>query len=260
MHLKGLDLLFWAGGFVGHVVLLFVLIRRERANKFPVFTSLIGTSVVRTVALFLVFKSGATSQYYHIYRILLLVDAALQFAVVYEIAAHIFRPLGSWARDVKGGLAALIFVSLAIAVGLTALAGPPTQFGVETLLNKWNFFTSACMSELFVGILALSVTAGLPWKTHVARIAQGLGVYSIFEVLIETSRNCFGLGGDNHVYFLLSHIRMLVYLGCLCFWALTLWSDEPAPRPLTDEMRAQLSVFQQRLQDDLRRVRSARWL
>ena len=260
MHLSGLDLLFWAGGFVGHVVLLFVLIRRGRANRFPVFTTLIGASIVRTVALFLVFRSGVRYQYYFAYWILLFVDATLQFAVVYEIAAHIFRPLGSWVRDVKGGLAVLIFVSLAIAAGLTMLASPPTQIWIETLVIKWNFFTSTCLSELFVGILALSVTAGLPWKTHVARIAQGLGVYSIFEVLIETSRNCFGLGGDNHVYVLLSHIRMLVYLGCLCFWALTLWSDEPVPRPLTDEMRAQLSVFQQRLQDDLRRVRSARWL
>lgn len=245
---------------MGHVVLLFVLIRRGRASRFPVFTTLIGASVARTIALFLVFKSGATQQYYLTYWVLLLVDAALQFAVVYEIATHIFRPLGSWARDVKGGLAALIFVSLAIAAGLTSLASPPTQFWMQTLVIKWNFFTSACMSELFVGILALSVTVGLPWKTHVARIAQGLGVYQIFEVLIETSHNYFGLGGDNHVYVLLSHIRMLVYLGCLCFWALTLWPDEPAPRPLTDEMRAQLSVFQQRLQDDLRRVRSARWL
>jgi hypothetical protein len=260
MHLSGLDLLFWAGGFVGHIVLLFVLLRRGRAAKFPAFSILIGASIARTVGLYAVLHIGTAHQYFLTYWILALVDAALQFAVVYGIAARIFRPLGSWARDVKSSLAALIFVSLLIAAGLTWLASPPTQFWLQTVVIKWNFFSSACMSELFVGMLALSVTAGLPWKTHVSRIALGLGLYSMFAVLIETSHNYFGVEGNDHLYILLSHVRMLVYLGCLCFWALTLWPDEPAPRPLTDAMRAQLSEFQQRLQDDLRRVRSARWL
>lgn len=45
------------------------------------------------------------------------------------------------------------------------------------------------MSELFVGMLSLSVTVGLPWKSHTTRIACGLGIYSGICVLIETTKS-----------------------------------------------------------------------
>ena len=43
MHLSGLDLFFWTASFLGHLVLLFVLWERHRAEQFPFFTALIST-------------------------------------------------------------------------------------------------------------------------------------------------------------------------------------------------------------------------
>jgi len=258
MHLTGLDLLLWVAGLVGHVVLLFVLLWRKRASRFPIFTALIAMNVVRTVILYGVLTFGTKRQYFLTYWSLATVDAVLQFAVVYEMAAHTFRPLGTWARDVRNNLIHLIGLSLAVAAGLTWLASPPTRFLIQAVVFKGNFFSEVCMSELFVGILVLSVTAGLPLKTHAAKIAQGLGAYSILEVLIEGGHNYFGVLRDNHVYQVLAHIRMTAYIGCLCYWIVTLWREEPNPRPLTPEMQLQLSELQQRVQEDLKRLRSGR--
>jgi hypothetical protein len=213
---------------------------------------------VRSVVLSLILSFGTKSQYYFTYWSLTMVDAALQFSVVYEMAANTFRPLGLWARDVRGSLIGLVCLSLAIAAGLTWLASPPTRMWMQAVVIKGNFFSEVCMSELFVGILALSVTAGLPWKTHAAKISQGLGVYSMIEVLIEAGHNYFGIARDNHVYQALAHIRMAAYLCCLSYWIVALWPDEPASRPLTIEMRSRLSELRHGLEEDLRRLRSGR--
>jgi hypothetical protein len=258
MHLSGLDLLFWAAGLVGHAALLFVLLRRRRYARYPVFTALIAMNVVRTAVLYCIVSLGTKSQYYFTFWSLAMVDTTLQFSVVYEMAANTFRPLGLWARDVRGSLIGLICLSLAIAAGLTWLASPPTRMWMQTVVIKGNFFSEVCMSELFVGILALSVTAGLPWKTHAAKISQGLGVYSMIEVLIEAAHNYFGITRDNHVYQALAHIRMAAYLCCLCYWIAALWPDEPASRSLTIEMRSRLSELRHGLEEDLRRLRSGR--
>jgi hypothetical protein len=258
MHLSGLDLLFWAAGLIGHVVLLFILLWRKRAAKYPIFTALIATSVIRTVVLAVILSFGSKRQYFLSFWSLALVDTALQFSVVYEIAAHTFRPLGRWARDVRSSLVGLIGLSLLIAVGLTCLASPPTRIWMQTVVIKGNFFSEVCMSEFFVGILAVSVTAGLPWKTHAAKISTGLAVYSMIDVLIESGHNYFGIVQDYRVYHFLSHFRIAAYVGCLCYWILSLWPEEPASRPLSDELRVQLPELQRRVQEDLRSLRSRR--
>ena len=258
MQLNGLDFLFWVAGFVGNASLLCVLLWRRRHVGYPIFTSLIGMNVIRTVVLSCVLNFGSKSQYYYTYWSLTMVDAALQFSVVYEMATHTFRPLGTWARDVRGSLVGLICLSLGIAGGLTWLASPPSQMWMQTVVIKGNFFSEVCMGELFVGILALSVTAGLPWKTHAAKISQGLGAYSMIELLIEAGHNYFGIVPDDGLYQALAHVRMLAYLGCLCYWIFSLWPDEPVSRPLTNEMRMRLSELQRGVEEDLRRLRSRR--
>ena len=48
MHLAGIDLLLRAASFLGHIILLSVLLIRRRAKEFPVFTTLISANIVRS--------------------------------------------------------------------------------------------------------------------------------------------------------------------------------------------------------------------
>jgi hypothetical protein len=256
MHLNGLDLLFWAAGLVGHITLLFVLLRKRYAGTYPIFTALIGGNVIRTIALYVILHFGTKSQYYFAYWWLEILDTALQLGVVYEVTSHIFRPRGEWARDVRGNLGWLICLSLVTAAGLTWLASPPTRFWMQTLVIKGDFFSSVCLSELFVGMLALSVAAALPWKTPALKISLGLGVYSTVEVIIEAAHGYFGIGRDNQVYVHLSHLRMAIYLCCLGYWIVSLWQEEPAPQRLTSDMHSQMAELQQEASRALQKLRS----
>jgi hypothetical protein len=245
MHLTGLDFLLWAAGFVADLALLFVLWFRGRASAFPIFTTYITANVVRTIVLYSLLRFGTRASYFYVYWSLAVIDELLQLGVIYEISAHIFRPLGGWAKDVRGSFVWLLSLSVAVAGALTWLANPPAQLGIQLVVLKGNFFSAALMSELFVALIALSVTVGLPWKAHVAKICLGLGAYSVVDFLIETGHNYFGLSQSTQALFdNLAHIRIAVYFACLGYWNVTLWQDAPPSRELSDQMFRELSALQ----------------
>jgi hypothetical protein len=258
MLLAGVDQVFWAAGFLGHVVLLTVLWVRHRAREFPVFTVWIASNLARTIMLFAVSHYANRAAYYYTYWTLAALDMLLQFAIVHEMYSKIFRPLGVWAPDIRKTFLWLVSSSLGVAVLLTGLSKPPTRIWIQAVVIKGNLFSSVCMTELFVGMVALSVKAGLPWKGHVGRISHGLGAYSIFGVILEAGNSYFGLEGDMHAYQLLSRLRMIVYLCCLAYWIVALWQSTPAPRQMSIGLREELAKLQARVDYDLQRIRGRR--
>ena len=256
MHLTGLDLLFCAAGFLENVGLLFILWYRRRAKSFPFFTTLITLNVARTIVLYFVLDYGTKQGYFYTYRSLALFDVMVLLCIVYELASRVFRPLGEWAGDVRTSLVWLASLSVTVALGLTWLASPPARMWMQAVVSKGLLFSAALMSELFVGMMALSLSARLPWKTHVAKIAQGLGAYSLISVLIETGHNYVGVGRDVPAYIVLSHVRMAAYLGCVTYWIIMLWRDERPSREMTEEMRVRLFTLQRWVEYDLQGLRS----
>ena len=256
MHLTGLDLLFWAASFAGHIALLSVLCIRHRVRSFPFFTAWIAINILRTIALYVIWRFGTKSTYFYSYWYLAIPDVALQFCVVYELASRTFRPLGIWAKDVRRSFIVLGSLSIAIAAALAWLASPPARLWMQAVILRGNLFSAALMSELFAGMVALSVTAGLPWKTHVANIAQGLGIYSIIDVLIEAAHSYLGLGRDSRAFDDLSHARIAVYLACTLYWIIMLWREAPYSRKLPAQMHRDLLTLQEKLGYSLQTLRS----
>ena len=256
MHLTGLDLLFWAAGFTENLGLLFVLWYRRRAGAFPFFTTLATLVVIKTVVLYFVNLYGTKNAYAHTYWSLAILDMTLQLCVVYEVASLVFRPFNVWAEDVRSSFFWLISLSLLVAVGLTWLGSVPSLTWIQSLTTKGNLFASTLLSELFVAMMVLSIQVNLPWRTHVAKIAQGLGAYSLISVLIDTGRSYFGVGRERPAFVAISHVRMAVYLGCVTYWIASLWPEEHPARTMTAEMREKIFTLQAQLAYHLQDLRS----
>jgi hypothetical protein len=154
VHLTGLDLLFWAAGFVENLGLLFVLWYRRRARAFPFFTTLATLVVSKTVILYFVRLYGTENDYAYAYWSLGILDMTLQLCVVYEVASLVFRPLNVWAEDVRSSFVWLISLSLLVALGLTWLESVPSPTWMRALTAKGNLFASLLLSELFVAMMA----------------------------------------------------------------------------------------------------------
>jgi hypothetical protein len=258
MQLSGFDLFVWAATFLGHILLLLVLWKRHRAGDFPVFTTLIAANVARSIALYVVLHHLSHRAYFYSYWSMAVVDMVLQLLVFYELAVHVFCPVGVWARDVQKTFIGLVCGSVLVALLLTALASPATRTPVQAVVIRGSFFSATLISELFIGMMALSVTAGLPWKTHVARIAQGLGAYSLVSLVTGAAANYFGVSHDTHIYTALARVSVLTYLMCEAYWIVMLWREAPAPRELPEAMRMQIYSLQKQVEYDLIRIRSWR--
>jgi hypothetical protein len=256
VHLTGLDRFFWFAGFGAHLALLGVLISRRQVREFPIFSLFVLSNVARSAALYAVRLAGSRTEYFYAFWALGGLDTLLQLGVVYEMYSHTFRPLGEWPRDVRGAFRWLLAGSLGIAVALTSLAAPQTRLWSQAAVIKGNLLSAALMSEFLVGMIALSVRVGLPWKSYVARISQGFGAYSIVEVLIEAGHTVFGVGRDTRQYFFLSHIRISAYLVCVLYWMVTLWRRAPVSKPMPDNMRGLLASLQRAVDLELQSVRS----
>ena len=89
-----------------------------------------------------------------------------------------------------------------------------------------------------------------------AKIAQGLGAYSLVSMLIETGHSYFGVGREVPAFVFLSHIRIAAYLACVAYWAVMLWREEQPSREMTQEMRERLFTLQRRVEYDLQDLRS----
>lgn len=255
MHLTGLDRLLWAAGFGGHVILSAVLFLRHRAKQFPIFTGFVLANIARTIVLFCLRTFGTRRAYFLGFWLLALPDTLLQLGVVLEMYSLTFRPLGEWASDLRANLRWLGVITVMVALVLTCLAAPPGKLWPQVILIKGSFFSSICMSELFAGMVALSARAGLPWKTHVARISQGLGFYSLTDLVIDTGHSYFGVGHGIPSYRMLSHLRMIAYLGCVGYWIVMLWRDAPGGRSLPRQMLIQLLGLQRAVDSHLERIR-----
>ncbi|MGC2403178.1 MAG: hypothetical protein WA510_25540 [Acidobacteriaceae bacterium] len=176
--------------------------------------------------------------------------------MVYEIASRVFRPLQIWPRDLRGSFVYVGSFSIAIALGLSWLASPASRTWVQAFMIRGNLFAAALLSELFVAMMALSMHAGLPWKTPVAKIAQGLGAYSLITVVIEGGHTYFGAPRERIASNVLSHVRMAAYLGCVIYWAVHLWREERPVFRVTEDMREKLFTLQARVEYYLRDLQS----
>ena len=256
MPLTNLDLLLWVAGFLGHLALLLILLLRRRVRMFPVFTTLIVLNVTRTIVLFLINREGTKATYFYTFWSLAFADVALQFGVVYELASKVFRPLGEWASDIRTRLAVWVVCSIGFALLLTWIPHPQSRFWMQVILLKGSFFSAALMSELFVGMMALSSIAGLSWSSHVAKIAKGLALYSVATLVFETANTSLGLDGSDRTYGELSRLRMVLYLCCVMYWIVSLWRNAPPARSMPELMRQQVSVISQALECRLDTLRS----
>src|ERR1700689_4401083 len=99
MDLSLLDRALWAASFIGHAVLLLVLVVKGRWKTFPVFTSLIGFNILRDILLFSIYRHGSAQLYATVYWSAAILDLALQVSLVFEMARIVLKPTGTWIRD-----------------------------------------------------------------------------------------------------------------------------------------------------------------
>jgi hypothetical protein len=255
-HREYLVILF-ADPICGALIFLVLFVRR-RAASFPLFTAWVAIDTIITAVIPYVYFHCQNHTYRYTYRTLNVLDVTFQLLVVYEICMHVFRPTGTWAPDVRKPLIGITGGSTALALLFAVLAHPAFPLPMQRLVWRIDLFCSSLICEMFVGMLVLSSVAGLPWKTHAARIAQVFGVSSFVALLIDIVTSGVNSAWLKQIFGPLMRGETTFGIGCEIFLIVLLWRHAPAPQELPDSLRIQIYTLQQQAENDLIRIRSWR--
>jgi hypothetical protein len=207
--------LIWAAGLLGHLLLLIVLFRGGRAQRFPCFTLLIFFNIVRSLALVLVLGHLAAPALRTAVVAFEVSDLLLEFGVLTELVLHALSPLG---RLRRATLPLLLFASAAIMVTRVAPVSHYTGRAAPLLLH---FFLGVLFLEWSLILAFLLRSLRLRWRSDVAAISFGYGLYS---AVLLFAGGYFRVGRDMSDYIFFAYLRIAVYLLVVLWWIVSLWS------------------------------------
>lgn len=234
----------WTLSFAALLVLLVVLMGRERSKRFKWFTIWIVLLAFRLLVTKLLYAKMAPIAFYEIFIPLTDVSAIVGFVVLVELARKGFVGLGrrAWMVGTLGVLA----------VGGVVLAewGPwpawktmttATTLAILGLMQvasqKLELLTNVVAVELGVLVLLFGRRFKAGWRSHTQAIVIGLSTVALGQMLRDGIWQLIAMKAApksqaeyDHLIGLrekLSNGSEFVFLAVVVWWIVTLWFDEP---------------------------------
>jgi hypothetical protein len=234
----------WTLNFAAQLVLLVVLLGRDRIKRFPCFTAGIGLMALRLLIEELLAGRMAKLPFEELVLALADVSAIVGLLVVVEVARRAFAGASRnhWIVNTVG----LVLV----ACGVLKVLGPwpaMKDLALDTLLGKLKFMQLvAVKGETLVALLTLGVgvlvvffgrrfKAG--WRSHTQQIAIGLSTVAMAMLTAQTAvqyivRTVHPQSKEEYdrVVGLISKLMngdRVVYIAMLLWWIIWLWLDDP---------------------------------
>jgi hypothetical protein len=234
----------WTLTFAAQLVLLVVLLGRDRVRRYPWFTASIVLFALHLMTEVLLSGRMAMLPLQEIFLGMAALAAIVALLVVVEMARQAFAgaPRSLWIANTVG--------LLLVAGGILTVWGPwPVwkQMAMDTLLGKLRLMqlveqkTDTMVALLTVGLGLLVVLFGrhfkAGWRSHTQMIVIGLwtvaiaslGIQESWRIIIRTMhphtqqeyQHIIGLGSK------LMNANDMVYIAVLVWWIVWLWLDEP---------------------------------
>lgn len=242
-HFTAVQIL-WTLTFAALLVLLVVLLGRDRIRRFPWFTTGIVLVTLRLLINRLLHDRLPPITMGEIAISLALVSAVVSLIVLMEMARHAFRRAS--ARAWAGWTVALLIIA-----GLVVWKwGPWPNFrtlAFDTLIAKLQFMqfvavklgvvTDVLSVGLGVLIVALGSRYGAGWRSHVQRIMIGISTASIAQMAAQGIWQTIARHTTPHSQAEYEHVigiqekllntNSAVYVLVIIWWIFCLWPDEP---------------------------------
>jgi hypothetical protein len=238
----------WALTFAALLVLLVVLLGRDRARRYPVFSFSIALIALRLLASRMLFGRMDTILSGIIFLVLALIASLTMLAVVVELARKAFA--GATPRAWAIGTALLLLVGGAGTVlwgpwpAWSAINGPSTS---ALLLHLAQVAAQRCylLADLLAVELCLVVVyAGrrfhAGWHSHTQKLVIGLSVAAFAESAVRGIWQYIATHAVPHSQAEYEHVlglqdklynaNSILYIVVLLWWIVWLWRDEADAR------------------------------
>jgi hypothetical protein len=246
MHFLGFNVvqILWTLTFAALLVLLVVLLGRDRARRFPWFTASMVLTAIRLLSSRMLYGRLAPLTMNQIFITLAAVEALVTLLVAVEIARRAFA--GASRRAWINGTLALLSISAAVMIVWGPWPAWKTLTVDSTLavLRLVQFFAqkASLLSDLLTVELGLLVVligrrfqAG--WRSHTQQIVIGLSTAAIAQMAVRSIWQQIALhaapqtqaeyekvlGIQEKLY----NASSVLFLAVLVWWIVCLWINEP---------------------------------
>ncbi len=244
----------WTLTFAALLVLLVVLLGRDRVRRFPWFTASMALMAVRMLAARLLYHRMSMVLSEEIFLALADLGAIIALLIVVEMARRAFAGV-----DRKVWIAATVAL-LAVGGVVLALWGPWPSFKTllgaseESVLRLMQLFAQKADLLANVLIIQLGLLVALfgryynaGWRSHVEQIVIGLSTASIAQLAIRgalqhiaTHVTIHSQDEYQHIIGLMNKLdnaNSMIFLAVLVWWILCLWIDEPGAKAAGSEQQ-----------------------
>lgn len=222
-------------GVVAEVLLAALLIFRRVYRHWPVFTFYVCWGLLSDLAMNWL-RSHLPFSYLDIYIAEMSLDSLLQYGILIEVAASVFRPvratLPRWFILVLAGLLVALCVAAWPLTTLPKLAGlPPHWVFLIRLQQSFSYLRIL----FFVALAACSHLTGIGWRDRELQIATGLGFYSIVSLGVALLHAHQSYSGS--VFHLLDELASMSFVCALLYWIVCFVRVEPPRREFSPAMQ-----------------------
>jgi len=232
-----LDLWLLLAGVAGNIAVLGLFAYRRTWRAMPwfcgyIFWNLIGDCVGYAV---LHFRPRA---YLDTYFAATVIDSALQFCVLVELAWSVFRPFrASLPRHTVWVLAILIAILGAVIWPFADYAAF-ARFSMEwRLLGRFEQTDSVLRVLIFLVLAAFSQLLSISWRDRELQVATGLGFYSLVSLAVSMMHSHMAATPN---FRRLDQLVVATYVGSLLYWIFSFSQKEAERREFSPQMQGVL--------------------
>jgi hypothetical protein len=238
----------WTLTFATHLVLLVVLLGRDRVARFRWFTVGIALVALRLLSSRLLFNRLPQITLGEIFVVLADLSVIVSLLVLVELARRIFSRAGRRAGHKAWAAWTLVFFAIAGAVVATWGVWPAWKtltpmstmafLGILQLVaQKGGLLVDVLTVELGVLVVACGRRYGAGWRNHAQQIMIGLSTASFAQLAVQIIWQLIAKSAKPHSMAEYEHIVGLreklfngngvVYIVVAVWWIVCLWRDEP---------------------------------
>jgi len=243
---------FWITPHVLLGVVLLVFLRRGLQKHFPIFFSYVLFEVLQFLVAFAIAELPAhlLALYTRIHICALILGTLLKFGVIYEISRTLFAPgsvLSGTLRSLMQWISGILLLTTSFAAA--TLTGAQLQ-SIRNVFITLELSTNVIFGGLLLLIFLFARLFHISWRSHVAGIALGFGVFAALEIATTALRETSADSGNiiiDVVQMAAYHITAVIWLSYL------LWIPEAVkPAGIVPQER-ELELWDQELQRMVRR-------
>ena len=239
----------WTLTFAAHLVLLVVLMGRDRIARFPWFTTSVVVLALRILTIRLLVKRLPPITMQTIVIVMADIGALVGLLVVVELARRAFgkvrRPswiIGAIALMVLGAVVLKFWGPWPSWAMVTARGTMANLRLLQLIAQKTGLLVDVETIAVGFLIVLLGSRFGAGWRSHTQQLAIGLSTASISQLVVQgvwqkvittaqanpailqsvtEQQKVLGLGER------LSNTNSTIYIAILLWWIVCLWRDEP---------------------------------